>query len=396
MVLLFEPLRQRASQLGPVLGAGLRIANRPEDLHRALAADPTEVLVVFGPGTDARDALHFAAQQRPVRPALGVVLLRDRIDATILGCALRAGVRDVVDVANPEVVRAACAHSQRISRQLATLDATPESAVRGRSPAGRLVTVFAAKGGCGKSTLATNLAVALADAGRRRVILVDLDLTFGDVGIMMQLLPKRSIADAIGRGSVMDDGLLRSLLTPHSAGLDVLLAPVGPTEAERVTRDVVDKILTVATSVADFVVVDTPAQFTEHVLTSLDLSHLHLLLATPDVPALKNLRVTLDMLDLLRLSASKRLVILNRSDAKVGLTSADIDRVIHVPTSALVPSSREVPISINKGIPIVLDKPNHPVSKAIRELARGKVVPKFAATPQPASSRRPIPAAGSR
>jgi pilus assembly protein CpaE len=396
MVLLFEPLTQRASQVASVLGAGLRVTSRPEELQRALTTDPAEVLVVFGPSTDARDALHFAAQQRPVRPALGVVLLRDRIDTPLLGCALRAGVRDVVDVASPDLIRAACAHSQRVSRQMATLDGAVGATGRSRVPAGRLVTVFAAKGGCGKSTLATNLAVALADAGRKRVILADLDLAFGDVGIMMRLLPQRSIADATRRGSVMDSELLRSLLTPHSAGLDVLLAPVGPTDAERVNRDLVDQVLTVATSMADFVVVDTPAQFTEHALTSLDRSHLHLLVATPDVPALKNLRVTLDMLDLLRLSPNKRLVILNRSDAKVGLTPADIERVIHVPTSAQVPSSRDVPISINKGIPIMLDKPHHPVSKAIRELARRKVMPKLVAPPTSTGSRRPAPTTVSR
>lgn len=396
MVLLFEPLTQRASQLGPVLGAGLRVASRPEELRRALESDPAEVLVVFGPSSDARDALHFAAQQRPVRPALGVVLLRDQIDATILGYALRAGVRDVVDVANPELIRAACAHSRRVSHQMTMVDTTPVVAGRARALIGRMITVFAAKGGVGKSTLATNLAVALADSGRRRVILVDLDLAFGDIGIMMRLLPKRGISDAIGREPSIDNGLLKSLLTPHSAGLDVLLAPVSPAEGERVTRGLVERVLTVATSMADFVVVDTPAQFTEHVLTSLDLSHLHLLVATPDVPALKNLRVTLDMLDLLRLSASKRLVILNRSDAKVGLTSADVERVIHAPTSALVPSSRDVPISINKGIPIMLDRPHHPVSKAIRELASGKVGRRSAVTAQPVLSRPPAPTAGSR
>ena len=111
-------------------------------------------------------------------------------------------------------------------------------------------------------------------------------------------------------------------------------------------------------------------------LAALDVTDVHVLVATPDIPALKNLRIAMDMLDLLGLSKDNRLVVLNRSDAKVGLTGADIDRVLQTPTSAHIPSSRDVPISINRGTPIVVDKPGHPVSKAIRELALGPVANK--------------------
>jgi MinD-like ATPase involved in chromosome partitioning or flagellar assembly len=119
----------------------------------------------------------------------------------------------------------------------------------------------------------------------------------------------------------------------------------------------------------DFVVVDTPAQFSEHVLTAMDTSAHHVLLTTPDVPALKNLRITLDMLDLLSYPREIRSVVLNRSDAKVGLTPDDVERVVRCPISAHVPSSRAVPISINKGTPITLDTPGHAVSQAIARFA---------------------------
>jgi pilus assembly protein CpaE len=217
--------------------------------------------------------------------------------------------------------------------------------------------------------MATNLAVALADGGRRRVCLIDLDLAFGDVGIMLQLAPERSIADAVGAKDRIDPTLVRALLTPYAPGVDVLLAPVGPTEAERIDRTTVVQVLAAVRTMADFVVVDTPAHFTEGVLAALDVTDASVLVATPDVPALKNLRIAMDMLDLLGLSRETRFVVLNRSDARVGLSGADIDRVLQTSTSAHVPSSRDVPISINRGSPIVLDKPGHPVSRAIRELA---------------------------
>jgi pilus assembly protein CpaE len=237
----------------------------------------------------------------------------------------------------------------------------------------RIITVFAAKGGCGKSTLATNLAVALAAGGSRRVGLIDLDLAFGDVAIMLQLVPERAITDAVGLGDQLGETSVRAMLTPYAPGLDTLLAPAGPADAERVSQGLVSDVLRLGRGMFDFLVVDTPPQFTDHVLTALDASHVHLLLTTPDIPALKNLRIALDTFDLLDLPKKSRMVVLNRSDAKVGLTAADIARVIGVPIAAHVPSSREVPVSINRGVPIVLDSPQHPVSKAIRDFAQGRL-----------------------
>ena len=123
----------------------------------------------------------------------------------------------------------------------------------------------------------------------------------------------------------------------------------------------------------DYVVVDTPAQFSEHVLTAMDASAHHVLLTTPDVPALKNLRVTLDMLDLLSYPRGIRSVVLNRADSKVGLSVEHVQRVVRCPISAHVPSSRAVPVSINKGTPITLDNPAHPVSQAIIRFAQQRL-----------------------
>src|SRR5207253_5456149 len=127
-------------------------------------------------------------------------------------------------------------------------------------------------------------------------------------------------------------------------GVDTLLAPVQPDVAESITRDLVAELIYLARGMYDYVVVDTPPQFNEAVLAALDASHLYVLVATPELPALKNLRVTLDMFDMLDYQRDHRVVVLNRADARVGLTGADIERVIRVPIAAHVPSSRDVPI----------------------------------------------------
>ena len=237
------------------------------------------------------------------------------------------------------------------------------------APEGRVITVFSAKGGCGKTTVATNLAATLAAGGAAAVCLVDLDLAFGDVAIMLQLVPARTIADTAAMVGTMDEQGVRSLITPHSPGLDTLLAPTGPGEAERIDVKVVAELVRVLRRMYDFVVIDTPPAFTEHVLAAFDASDCYVLLATLDIPALKNLRLTLDMLDLLGYPQASWLVVLNRSDSKVGLGLDEVERTLRVPIAAQMPSSRDVPASINRGVPLVVDEPGHAVSQAIRELA---------------------------
>ena len=369
MTILFEPFRRDAQQFAVLLGSDVHVAATAPDLAALLGQFPGEMLVVLGPNVPLDTALAVAAEYRVTRPAMGVILVRERLDVALLGEAIRAGVREVVAAGDPAGLLAACARSVDVSRQMAP---TGRAGIESEFDA-RIVTVFAAKGGCGKTTLATNIAVALAAGGARRVGLIDLDLAFGDVAIMLQLVPERSIADAVGLGDQLDESAVRALLTPYGPGLDTLLAPAGPAEAERVTQGLVADILRVARGMFDFLVVDTPPAFTDHVMTALDASHVHVLATTPDIPSLKNLRIALDTFDLLDLPKENRLVVLNRSDAKVGLTPSDIERVIRVPIMAHVPSSREVPVSINRGVPIMVDNPAHPVSKAIREFAIGRL-----------------------
>jgi pilus assembly protein CpaE len=371
MTILFEPHRRDAQQFAVLLGSEVHTASTTADLTTMLRQNPAEMLVILGPGVELEVALAIAAEYRVARPAMGVILLRDRLDVGLLGEAIRAGVREVVAGNDPAGLLAASARSIEVSRQMAPVNV--HRSTGGSEFDARVITVFAAKGGCGKTTLATNIAVALAAGGARRVGLIDLDLAFGDVAIMLQLVPERSISDAVGLGDRLDETSVRALITPYAPGLDTLLAPAGPAEAERVTQGLVADVLRIARGMFEFLVVDTPPQFTDHVMTALDASHVHVLLTTPDIPALKNLRITLDTFDLLDLPKESRVVVLNRSDAKVGLTAADIERVIRVPIMAHVPSSRDVPVSINRGVPIMADNPQHPVSKAIRDFALGRL-----------------------
>jgi pilus assembly protein CpaE len=369
MILYLEPEPERARGLAAALGPDVRYPSSLAELPGLVAADPAAQLVLLGRAVPLAEALGFASQMRVIRPSLGVVLMRDRIDVATLGEALRAGVREVVAADDPDGVRAALGRSMDVSRQFGGVTVPAPAPVAHDGEPGRLITVFAGKGGCGKSTVATNLAMALAAGGTKRVLLVDLDLSFGDVAIMLQLVPERSMVDAVPMAGRLDETGLRSLLTAFAPGLDVLLAPAGPAEGERVDRDLVAEVIKVARLVFDFIVVDTPPFFSDHVLAALDVSDHYVLIATPDIPSLKNLRLTLDMFDLLEYPKEQRVVVLNRADARVGLTPADIERVVRAPIQGNVPSTRDVAVSVNRGVPLMADDINHPVSRAIRDLA---------------------------
>jgi pilus assembly protein CpaE len=236
------------------------------------------------------------------------------------------------------------------------------------------VTVFTAKGGVGKTMLSVNLGMVLARAGNR-VCIVDLDLGSGDVAISVLLDPARTIADAVSMTGHLDTTGASSLLTRYQPGIEMLLAPVTPGDAEKIPPSLVGELLAVLRRMFDYVVVDTPPQLSEHVLTALDASAHHVLITTPDVPALKNLRVVLDVLDMLSYPKEIRSVVLNRADAKVHLTLPEIEQVLRTPVSAQVPASRAVSISVNKGLPITLGSPGHPVSQAITAFARETLLP---------------------
>jgi pilus assembly protein CpaE len=329
---------------------------------RHLADDRGDLLLVVGPDVDQGSALELAEQLRIERPEVGVVLMRRRLDVTVLAHALRAGVREVVVADDHAGVSEACRRSLELSRRMLGV-----SGAAGSREA-RIITVFSAKGGCGKTTVATNVAAALAAGGRSSVCLLDLDLAFGDVAIALQLVPARTAIDAVAMSGSIDEMGASSLVTPHSKGLDAICAPLEPGEAERVPASTVVELLRVLKRMYDYIVIDTPPAFTEHVLASFDVSDVYVLLATLDIPALKNLRLTLDMLDVLGYPRESWQVVLNRSDSRVGLSVDDVTRTLKVPLATQIPSSRSVSASINKGVPIVLDEPRHPVSAAIKQL----------------------------
>ena len=340
-------------------------------VSRALEDNAQHTLVVIGPDVPLEAACQLAERERVDRPEIGVLLLRHRLEVNALAQALRSGVREVVQADDQNALAEAVRRSAELTVQLSG----HSGAAGGRD--GKVITVFSAKGGVGKTTLSTNLAAYLASTGAKTLI-VDLDLMFGDVAISLQLTPPSSMHDLVAMAGHLDAQGIESVVTRHEdSGLDVIAAPSDPADADRVPSQVVLDLLRVSRTVYDYIVVDTPPAFTEHVLASFDVSDLNLLIATLDIPAVKNLRIAINTLDALGASQEGRCIVLNRADAKVGLKPDDVEVALKHEIAASIPNSLSVPASVNRGVPLVLDEPRNPVSMALRELADREVRQRF-------------------
>jgi pilus assembly protein CpaE len=387
MILIVEPAHEDAQTLREHVGvpatalADVALVQGYIDTHAPADA------VVVGPSVDQDEALSLAERLRVSHPSTGVVLVRSKIDAQLLTRALQAGVREVVGDEGTQL-------SQAVNRALEIAAAMRQQLGQNddaQDRRGRIVTVFSAKGGCGKTTLATNLAVTIAAHGRRTVCLVDLDLAFGDVAIVLQLFPSHTIADTVRMGNRLDSAGLSSLLTQHSPGVMALAAPLEPSVADTITAGTITRVLDLLSMNFDYVLVDTPPAFTDQVLAAFDLSDVLVLLATLDIPALKNLKLTLETLQLLNYPLEKWQIVLNRADSKVGLAVAEVEKSLQLSVACQIPSSRAVPASVNRGVPLVTEDPKHPVSAAIRAFAEAHILQPSAGRPIPSQLRGEAP-----
>ncbi|MCX8007233.1 MAG: P-loop NTPase [Coriobacteriia bacterium] len=366
LVLLVDPdARFRASArsaLSALDAVDLDETGSLDDAAASAAATRPDV-VVLGPSLPYPSCLAFAERVAAAGSPARVVIVQSAVTLDSVREAMRRGVHDVVplDGSWSEVVAAV--------RDAAAAAPHPEEPGRPAPQRAAVFTVFSTKGGVGKSVIACNLGVSLATMGLKTV-LVDLDLMFGDTAIMLDLKPERTVFDAAQSFDRLDAELLRAYLTCHQAsGLQVLLAPVRPEDAEVVTASRVGTLLDMLAMSAEAVVIDTAAAFDDVVLAAVDRSDEVLAIATLDVASIKNTRVSLQKLAQIGYGEGLASLVLNRADSKVWLDIGEVEKSLPAPVVARIPSDRLVPRSVNRGAPVVLDAPRSAVAKALGELA---------------------------
>ena len=329
-----------------------------EDWQAFLGQQSDVVVVACNEYADrAMHVVDRAVKQRPDRP---VVVLAQASPNGILRQAFEAGADDMIALPQtPEDVRFTL--EKVIARRKGN------TAVSGRVTA-PLVAVLGPKGGTGKTLIATNLSVALARRDMN-VVLVDLDLQFGDIGLALGLSPERTMYDLMKAGPPFDHDKLERHLIKHASGVKVLVGPTRPDQASAVSIDYLRDVYAALRTMSDIVVVDAPPGFTPEVIATIDVSTAACVVGMLDSLSLKNTKLGIETLDLMGYPTESVSLVLNRADSRVGITHEDVSAIIGRTPDVMIPSDREIPRSVNEGTPIVAAKERSEAAKAFNQLA---------------------------
>ena len=356
-------------------GGGIEVVgiiNGLEEAWRTLQETAPDLVVIACEGYSDR-TLYFiesATKQLPDRP---VVVLTSGSPNGFVRRVFESGADDIVTLPEPPE-RIAFALEKAVARRRGAAVATGIALAP-------MICVLGPKGGTGKTLVSTNVAVALALEGYRTA-LVDLDLQFGDVGLALGLRPDKTIYDLVRSGGSLDEEKLGAYLVRHSSGLGVLLAPTRPDQASAVTVDFLRDVFTNLRSMCDYVLVDTPPGFTPEVIAAIDASSNVCVVGMLDSLSLKNTKLGLETLELMGYDAKRISLALNRADTRVGITQDDVTLIIGRDPEILIPSDRQIPISVNEGVPIVIADERSEAARAFRRLAESYTEPEPVEQPE--------------
>ena len=332
--------------------------------------EPEADILLIACGSESADPLanvEAAVRGRPNRP---VVVLFDGAPNGLVHKVFELGAEDIYALP----ASADQADWQLVTDQLAfTIQKAVARKHRSLATAGgqhaRVICVLGPKGGSGKTLTAANLAVALA-AGGQRVVAVDLDLQFGDLGLAMGLQPKQTIYDLARSSGSLDTDKVEAYLASHVSGVGVLLAPTRPDHASAVSTEFLRELYPVLRAMSDYVIIDTPTGFTPEVISAIDASSDVCMVSALDTLALKNTKLGLETLALMGYEQSRVTLVLNRADSNVGLGSDAAATVVGRHPDVLVPSHRDVVRAINSGTPVALSPAGSGAGIAFHHLAR--------------------------
>jgi pilus assembly protein CpaE len=370
LVVIVESDRAVAEQLALSLGVQARfVFPAIEDLEDQLGPGQAAAAVL---GPSCADLVGLTAVERlaKLRPEVATLLLVEQLSTEVLQRALRAGVKDVL-TAPVDADQLAGALERIVTVHMrAQAPSTPTTAAFEGGANGRVIAVFSTKGGAGKSVIASNLAVAMAARSDKPVVLVDADLQFGDIAVMLKLAPQHTIVDVVNSIDRLDSAMLQQLLVKHEpSGVYVLAAPLEPAFSDQIGSTQMGRIIEMLREFAGIVIVDTPAYFNDVVLGLIEQCDDVLLVAGMDIPNIKNVKIGLQTLRLLNIPLSKLKLILNRANSKVKLDVGEVEKTLGIKADCLVPSDIAVPQSVNKGVPVILDAPRSGVARSIEYLA---------------------------
>ncbi len=325
---------------------------------------PVDVMI-FGPDVDTERALILATGLDQLYPDI-VVVLAAVSTADLALAAMRSGIRDVI-APETEAGRLRQALERAAMTSTTRKQATSEDGNQQRTR-GRVISVMSPKGGVGKTTVATNLAVGLAKHAPRGAVIVDLDLQFGDVASGLGLQPDYTINDAVTGAASTDAMVLKAFLSPHPSGVYAMCAPRRPAEADLIKPVHVTTLINQLSLEFPYVILDTSPGLGEVVLAVLELATDGVWVCGMDIPSIRGLNHGLEVLRQLDLMPPSNTIVLNFADRRSGLSVQDVEATVGLPVDILLPRSRTLPFSTNSGIPLLQDNRRDPAIKGLRSL----------------------------
>jgi pilus assembly protein CpaE len=312
-------------------------------------------------------------------PTTSIIMMSVQGEADYLRRSMLAGAREFLvkpfssDELTASIRQVHIREKQKRGRMMVPAPGSSSSGDPDRKD-GKIVTLFAPKGGVGRTTLAVNLAVAMAGEQRQTVTLVDGSFQFGDVGVLLNLNPKnKSIIDVVADPSSTDEDLVDTTLVNHSTGIKVLLAPPSPEMAELISVDQIRRMVNRLRDTNDFTVVDLWPHFNDVSLALLDMSDVILTVLTLEITNIKNIRLFLEVAEQLGYGDRLKLV-LNRADSAFGIRVADVENSVGRKIDyQVVSDGRTVVYALNRGVPFVWSNSQAPVSEDILKISRALV-----------------------
>lgn len=324
---------------------------------------PDIVIMFLGAGDT--DVLSLTERIILHRPRTHVILLAEYIDVEILQSAIKAGAHNVIEFPTSQKEFAEYIKSVYHNETIRINSLNEKKNIAWMS---RVVTIFGAKGGLGKTTIATNLAVKMAE-NHKKVALIDLDLQFGDVHIFLDIEPADTISELVQQVFTLNIDSVRSYMTVHSSGVHVLCAPKSPEYAELISAEKVQSLISILRTYYDYVIIDTPPAFSDVTITAIESSSTILFVTGLDISILKNSKLSLSLMDSLQQRDKIRLIV-NRAVDMSSITVEDVQKIIGCPIWAKIPSDYNVAVTaLNRGVPFVMSAPGSKLSQSISTVA---------------------------
>lgn len=305
-------------------------------------------------------------------PDANIIMVEKELKEDTMYKSIFAGAKDVIiHPYSPSKLVDSIYRTYQLSKKREVIHRDTTIKTRRKTGKGNVITVFSTKGGVGKTFVSTNLAIALGKLTDKRVVLVDLDLDFGNTVLALNIVPRFTILDIVDDIRNIDSDLIESYLISHESGIKVLPANAQPQINEFINSSHVEVILRALQGSFDYVVIDMPARFYEPANPAFQFADILLMVTTPEISTIRNIKSSISTLHELNYPKSKIKVILNKSNPKSQIRTKDVETTLNQSIYGIIDEDYKLAsLSLNSGNPVVMYKPRSGISKSFNNLAK--------------------------